>query len=63
MNILTATDSSVDRPLAARCRETEESVIISLGEDLIEFQKERIGGRVEIKGTARRLTEQILEER
>ncbi len=63
LTVLTATDSSVNRPLPARQSETDESVTVRIGEDLIEFQKRRVGGRIEIKGLERELAEQVLTGR
>ena len=63
LTILTATDSSVNQPLPARHSETDESVTVRLGEDLIEFQKRRVVGRIEIKGIERELTGQVLAGR
>ena len=60
LNILTATDSNVDRPLVAHCEESDDAIIVKIGEDSIEFTIARPGGRIEVKGTERELTEQIL---
>jgi heparin/heparan-sulfate lyase len=59
LTVLTATDRSVDRPLPARCAETDEVIIVHIGEDWIEFRKEQSGGQIEVNGIERELTEQL----
>jgi hypothetical protein len=60
LKVLTATNSSVERPLLARFDESDEVITVGIGKDLIEFQKKRLGGRIEIKGAGRELAEQVL---
>jgi len=63
LNILTATNGSVDSPLTASYDESDKCFFVRIGEDLIEFQKERIGGRIELRGIERELTGQVLAEK
>ena len=43
--------------------ESDKCFFVRIGEDLIEFQKERIGGRIELRGIERELTGQVLAEK
>ena len=61
LNVLTTTDSRIDRPVPALCEESDEAITVKIGEASIQFKKVRPGGRIEIKGTRRELAEQILE--
>lgn len=60
LTVLTATESSADRPVMATCDKSEDHVTVRMKDDLIEFQTERLGGRVEISGIKRELTGQVL---
>ena len=59
LNILTATDSSVNTPLIAHCEVSDEHIRVGIGECLISFRKDRTEGWIELEGKKEEFTSEV----
>ena len=60
LHVLTAKDSSTDSVPKAVLHETETEIQVAVGSVIVGFEKESVGGYVEISGGRRRLPESIV---
>jgi hypothetical protein len=61
LHVLTATDATVETVPAAALEETDDQVRIRVGKATISFEKNNVGGSVEIAGHRRAFSDGILE--
>ena len=62
LHVLTAKDSSTDSVPKAAARETETEIRVTVGRAIVAFQKDGVGGYVEISGRRRPLPEKIVPD-
>jgi hypothetical protein len=62
LHVLFAKDASIDSVPKAAVQETDTEVRVTVGSAIVGFEKERVGGYVEISGARRRLAEGVLSD-